>query len=109
MTQQSSISKIECSPLGVLLRISAETVIDQSKMDTLWQRRKIADQAFVAFHRTMRRAAQRPAIVKEVKLRTRLLCQNSVPIARKRSAITGERCLRSRMEPVESMGGKPSG
>ena len=76
MTQQSSISKIECAPLGVLLRISAETAIRQSKKDTLCQRRKTADQAFVAFRRTMRCAAQGAAIVKEVKLRTRLLLQH---------------------------------
>jgi hypothetical protein len=58
MTQQSGTSKIECAPLGVLLRVSAEKVIDQSKMDAPCQRRNNADQAFVTFHRRMRYSAQ---------------------------------------------------
>ena len=55
--QRSSIFEIEGTPLGVLLRIGAETVIGQCKTDTLWQRRKTAYQAFVAFRRTLRCSA----------------------------------------------------
>ena len=53
MTQRSSISEIEGAPPGVVPRIGAETVIRQSKMETLCQRRKIAYLAFLArFGRT---------------------------------------------------------
>lgn len=62
-------------------------------MDSLLQRRKTADQAFMAFRHTTRCSARRLAIDTEEKLRTRLLWQNSVPVAGKRDAITRERGL----------------
>jgi hypothetical protein len=77
MTQRSSILEIEGAPFGVLLWISAETVIDQSKMDTLWQRRKSAVPGFC--HISLQGGGAAPSdrrFGKEVKLRTRFLLQN---------------------------------
>ena len=62
----------------VLLRIGAETVIWQSKWDTLCQRSKAADQAFVATSGRPRRLRDGEGFGNEVKVSS-WLCTETLP------------------------------